>query len=308
MIIKTIYSAIMNWWNKQLWGLYVKAYNKKIWLPNKQYQKLQYYLNTGKRLNIKNPKLYQEKIQWLKLYYHNPIMTTLVDKAGVRDYIKSTIGEEYLVPVYGIYDKWSDIDFDALPNEFVIKCTHDSGSVSICKNKSNWDKIKAREIIEKSLSMNYFWRAREWAYKNVKPRIIIEEYLKDNKFEDAPDYKFFCFDGKVRMFRINTGRHSKEGLKSNFYELPWKRMDIGEQGYANNLEEETMPAQFEKMVQLAELLSNGFPHVRIDFNYINDKIYFGEFTFYHNGGRHLFNPYESNIAIGNWLKLPKKIK
>lgn len=287
--------------------IYRAASLGKIPFPDKAFQKWDYKIHTGRKLNLKNPTLYQEKLQWLKYYYHNPLYSTLVDKVEVRDWIANRIGKEYLVPIIGIYDSFDDIVFSTLPNQFVIKCTHDSGSFVICKNKAKLDWGKVKEKIETALGINHFYRSREWPYKNVKPRIIIEKYMYNLNGSDANDYKFFCFDGKVKIFQVNCERQSPTGTKTNFYYPLWEQVDIKDAGYLPSTYQLKQPEKLNEMIVLAEEIAKSItPHVRVDFNVFNDQIYFGELTFYHCGGRKLFEPFEANIMFGEWLKLPKK--
>ena len=289
--------------------IYQAAANGRIPFPDKAFQKWDYKIHTGRKLNIKNPILYPEKLQWLKYYYHNPLFTKMVDKYEVREWIKNKIGEQYLVPLYGVYDSFDEIDFSKLPSQFVMKCTHDSGSYIICQNKDALNYDEAKEKLESALRVNHFYRSREWPYKNVKPRIIIEKYMFNDDGSDVKDYKFFCFDGKVKIFQVNSERWSETGTKVNFYLPPWNSIEIYDAGYDKSEFELEKPEQLEEMMQLAEKLSKELkPHVRVDFNLFNNQIYFGELTFYHCGGRKLFEPYEANMMFGEWLDLPPKIR
>ncbi|MGN0172207.1 MAG: ATP-grasp fold amidoligase family protein [Acutalibacteraceae bacterium] len=287
-------------------ALFQAASHGKLPCPDKLFLKWHFRVMVGKKLDFKNPVTYQEKLQWLKYYYHDPLYTQLVDKYGAREYIARTIGEEYLVPLYGVYNSFDDIPFDELPDRFVLKCTHDSGSVVICRDKATFDKEEARKILEEGLARKQFYLSREWPYKNVPPRIICEKYLEDELIEDAPDYKFFCFDGKVKALLVNSERHSPTGVKTNYYTPDWERIPMREHKFPNNPKPDSRPAKLEEMIRLAETLSAGMPHVRVDFNYVNQHIYFGEMTFYHGGGRLMFIPDEYNYVFGDWLTLPEK--
>ncbi|MBR5897307.1 MAG: glycosyl transferase, partial [Lachnospiraceae bacterium] len=239
--------------------IYKAASLGKIPFPDKAFQKWDYKIHTGRKLNLRHPVTFQEKLQWMKYYYRNPEFTKLVDKYEVRDYVKEKIGEEYLVPLYGVYNSWNEIDFSALPDAFVIKCTHDSGSVVICKNKSAFDYDAAKKKIEEGLARNQFYLSREWPYKNVKPRIIIEKYLIDEKSGDLPDYKFFCFDGKVKILESNTERQSKTGTKTDFYTPEFELIKMKEKGYPNSNKNHSKPENFDAMKQFAETLSANYP-------------------------------------------------
>ena len=191
--------------------IYDAAFLGKIPFPNKAYIKWNYALrNEGESLNLRHPVTLQDKLSWMKLYYHNPMHTQMVDKYGVRSIVKERIGEEYLVPLLGVYDSFDEIQFDVLPNQFVLKCTHDSGSVVICKDKATFDVQAAKKKLSACLKENHYYRSREWPYKNVKPRIICEPYLKDDHFVDRPDYKFLCFDGEPKMLLVLSDRGSEE--------------------------------------------------------------------------------------------------
>lgn len=287
--------------------IFQAAAHGKIYCPDKLYLKWHFKVMTGRKLNLKNPVLFQEKLQWLKYYYRNPLYTQLVDKYNVRSWVAEKIGEEYLVPLYGVYENFDEIDFDTLPNEFVLKCTHDSGSVVICKDKQTFDVQSAQKVLEEGLARKQFYLSREWPYKNVKPRMICEKYLRDDNMENAPDYKFFCFDGEVKCFLVNSGRNSEAGLKTNYYTPNWDYIPMREDKYPNNPLKDNCPKNFQEMMNLAKILSEGMPHVRVDFNYVNDKIYFGEMTFFHGGGRLMFEPESYNELFGSWLTLPEKM-
>ena len=191
--------------------------NLMSFLPDKLYISLKYFYRFHKLPNLKEPQTYNEKLQWLKLNDHNELYHTLADKYEVKKYVEKLIGSEYIIRTLGIYDSFDEIDFDKLPDRFVLKCTHDSGGLVICKDKSKLDKDNARKVIESSLKTNYFYHSREWAYKDLKPRIIAEEYI-ETKNGDLPDYKFFCFDGKARALYVATGRHTKEGVCFDFFD------------------------------------------------------------------------------------------
>lgn len=288
--------------------MYYAASNGTIPIPDKVFQRWDYRLHTGRRLHFRSPVTYQDKLQWLKYYYRNPAYTQLVDKYEVRKWVAEKIGEEYLCPIYGVYNKWDEIDFSKLPNAFVLKCTHDSGSVVMCKDKTQFDFAKAKEKIETGLARKQFYLSREWPYKNVTPRILCEKYLTDKNGVDSPDYKLFCFDGEVKMIQINSERSSETGVKSNFFSIDKKPVVIKEKGYDNNPNITSLPSITDEMVDLAQVLSKNIPHVRVDFNCVHNHIYFGEMTFFQGGGRLLFEPDEWNYTFGEWLKLPPKMR
>lgn len=269
---------------------------------DEKYLKYIYKEKTGKELNIKNPKTFNEKLQWLKLYNRNPNYTMMVDKYEVRNYIKNTIGENYLIPMLGLYNSTKEIDFDKLPNKFVLKTTHDSGTVIICKDKETFNKKEAIKKLNKRLKMNYFYLWREWPYKNVKPRIIAEQYMEDKKTSSLNDYKFYCFDGEPKMMFIVIDRG--KNTKTNFYDMNFNKLEL-QQTYPNFTKEIKKPKQFEEMIELARKLSKNIPHVRVDFYIINEKIYFGELTFFDAAGLDNFNPEEYDTILGNYIDLSK---
>ena len=262
---------------------------KVHFLKDETYLKMMYKCAFHKKLNLDNPTTFNEKLQWLKLHDRNPIYTQLVDKYEVKKYVKNKIGEEYIIPTLGVWDRFEDIDFSALPNQFVLKCTHDSGGLVICKDKSSFYIQKAKRKIEKCLKCNYYWAGREWPYKDVKPRIIAEEYMEDTETGELRDYKFFTFGGKVKALFIASERQ-KEGEETKF--------DFFDKSY-NHL-------QITKMKELSELLSKGIPHLRVDFYEVNGKPYFGELTFSHWSGLVPFEPEEWDKIFGDWITLPSK--
>lgn len=278
----------------------------KIKLPDTIYLKLMYKYRIGKKLNLKNPKTFNEKLQWLKLYNRNPAYVQMVDKYEAKKYVASIIGEEYIIPTLGVWDKFDDIDFTILPNKFVLKCTHDSGGVVICKEKNNFNIEEARKKINKHMKINYYYHSREWPYKNVKPRIIAEQYMKDENNEELLDFKFMCFNGIVKMSFVCSNRKSKDGLNVDFYDLNWNKMPF-QRHYQNSKNEIKKPKNYELMIELAEKLSKEIPFVRADFYEINGKVYFGELTFFPGAGLEEFTPELWDEKIGDMLVLPKKI-
>lgn len=276
----------------------LKEFIKKI-IPDKLYLKFIYKIKIGKSLNLKNPKTFNEKLQWLKLYDRNPLYTKLVDKYEVKDYVANIIGKEHVIPTIGVYDGFDDINFEKLPKQFVIKCTHDSGGLVIVKDKNKLDIEKAKKKINKSLKKNYYYCGREWPYKNVNPRIIIEKYMEDNKTKELRDYKFFCFDGIPKFMFLATDRQ-KNQTKFNFYDMNFNLLPFT-QGHPNDLRKISKPEKFDEMVALSKKLSVNIPHVRVDFYEINGKVYFGEMTFYHYSGFTKFDPEEWDEKFGNYI-------
>lgn len=276
----------------------------KYYIPDLVYLKIVYRFRMKKRLNIKNPKSFSEKLQWLKLYYHNPEYTKMVDKALAKEYVSNVIGEEYIVPLLGCWNKFDNIDFDSLPNQFVLKTTHGCGGIIICKNKNELNKVEAKKIIEKSLRDNYFIYGREWPYKNVIPKIIAEKFLVDDSGVGLKDYKFFCFDGEPKAMFIATDRGID--TRFNFYDIDFNLLPFTN-GYKNSDKTISKPKNYDLMVDLSKKLSKGIPHVRVDFYNVDGKIYFGEMTFFHWGGIMPFEPEEWDYIFGSWLNLPDKM-
>lgn len=272
-------------------------------VPDRLFLEYKYYKRMGINLNLKSPQRYTEKLQWLKLYDKNPKYVMMVDKAAVKDYVASVIGEEYVIPMYGVWDHFDDIDFENLPNSFVLKCTHDSGGIYIVKNKALMDKTKAKEVLEASLRRDYSISGREWPYKQAKRQILAEQYLEDIKDKQLRDYKFFAFDGKVPYMFIATDRFNESDTCFDFFDSDFNHLPI-KNGHPNALLPPHKPVNYELMIDLASKLSKGIPHVRVDFYEANGKVYFGEMTFYHHSGFVPFEPDEWDYKFGEFLKLP----
>ena len=269
-------------------------------IPDKIYLKLTYKIKTGKKLNFKNPTGFNEKLNWLKIYDRKSAYSDYVDKYKVRGIIKERIGEEYLFPLLGKYDKFDEIDFDKLPNQFVIKCNHDSGSVKIIKDKSQINKKELRKFFNNRLKINPYCIGREYPYKNVKTCIIIEKYMQSVNGEGINDYKFFCFDGKPIIMFIATDR--AKDVKFDFFDMDFNHLDIVNI-HPQADQTPKKPICFDKMKEIAGKLSEGFKFMRVDLYEIDGKIYFGEFTFYHAGGFWLFHPEEWEKKLGDLIVL-----
>ncbi len=260
----------------------------------------------GRDLDLNNPRTYNEKLQWIKLYDRNPLYTQLVDKYEVKNIVGKIIGEQYIIPTLGVWDNFDDIDFSTLPNQFVLKCTHDSGGLVICSDKTKFDKKKAKQKIEKCLKNDYYMQNREWPYKNVQRRIIAEKYMVDESGYELKDYKFFCFNGKVKSMFIATERNNPAiETKFDFYDTNFNHLPFTN-GHPNSSIEIKKPKSFEKMIQLAEKLSEGIPQARIDFYDIDGEVFFGEITFFHFSGFMKFEPEEWDYTFGDWIELPNK--
>jgi hypothetical protein len=271
-------------------------------IPDRAYIQIYYFLHFKHFANLKHPTTYNEKLNWLKLHDRNPLYTRIVDKYEVKKYIAEKIGEEYIIPTLGVWDHFDDIDFGALPNQFVLKCTHDSEGLVICKDKSKLDLKAAKEKIEAALKLNFYYIGREWPYKNVKPRIIAEQYMEDHVDGELRDYKFFCFDGEPKAMFVASDR-AINATKFDYFDLEYNHLDI-KQHYPN-AGEVRKPVTFEKMIELSKVLSKGMPHVRVDFYEVDGKLYFGELTFYHFSGFMPFQPAKWDMTFGDWIKLPK---
>ena len=268
--------------------------------------KLRYLRKMGKWLDLDNPVTFNEKLQWLKAYDLNPYYTDIVDKQKVKEIISEKIGEEHIIPTIAIYERPEDIKWEDLPDRFVLKCTHDSGGIVVCQDKKSIDKAAALKKLTKHYNRNYYYNKREWPYKNIKPRIIAEQYMEDREGEgELKDYKFFCFNGVPKMLFIASDRHKKVETKFDFFDMDFNHLDI-RQGHPNSEILPEKPETFEQMKEMAAKLSEGFPHVRVDLYEINGKIYFGELTLYHYSGTVPFDPVKWDTTMGEWITLPEK--
>ena len=273
-------------------------------MSDKLYLKCMYGAMIGRKLNLDNPKTFNEKLQWLKLYNRKPEYSKLVDKYDVKFYISKLIGEEYVIPTLGIYDSFDDIDFDALPNQFVLKCTHDSGSTVICRDKATFDFGKARTKLTRKFKSNLFWHGREWPYKDVKPRIIAEQYMESDGDKDLTDYKFYCFNGEPKFLYISHGLSDHSTAHISYVSLDWKKQPFKRNDFADFDELPPKPVNFDKMVELCGILSANIPFLRVDFYEINGCVYFSELTFFPGSGFTAFEPQEWDEKIGEWIDLP----
>lgn len=279
--------------------------NINFLFPDKLYLTLLFRLRMGYWIDWKNPKTFSEKLQWLKLYDRKPEYTVMVDKYAVKDYVAKIIGKEYIIPTLGVWDSPDDIDWDCLPQKFVLKTTHGGGGsgVVICKDKATFDKSDAIAKLKRGLSKCIYKSHREWPYKNVPKRIIAEQYLHQGKNDSLNDYKFFCFNGKVKFFKIDFDRFTEH--KANYYSLDGKLLGLGEKAYPIRFDVEIdLPKSFDQMILIAEKLSAGLQFLRVDFYDANNKIYFGELTFYPSSGIKEFTSNEWNKKLGHMLKLP----
>ena len=275
-------------------------------IPDKMFLQIYYFARFKKFINFKNPKTYNEKINWLKLNDRKKIYTSLVDKYDVKEKVAKVIGNEYIIPTLGVWNSFDEIDFDKLPDKFVLKCTHDSEGVYIVKDKNKLNVKEARQKINEAMKYNFYYIGREWPYKNIKPRIIAEKYMEDHVDGELRDYKFFCFDGKAKLMFIATDRNIGE-TKFDYYDLDFNHLDIV-QHYTNSDKEIRKPKNFDKMIQLSEKITQYFKlkHARIDFYEVDGELYFGEITFYHFSGLQPFKPNEWDKKIGDLLILEEE--
>lgn len=289
-----------------------KQYRTKIlaWLgmydslSDEEYIRKMYYCYFGREIDLDNPKTFNEKLQWLKLNDRKNEYTSIVDKYEIKRVITEQIGERYVVPTYGVWDSFKEIDFNLLPDRFVLKTTHDSGGVVICRSKKSFDLKNAKKILNHSLKNNYYKHTREWPYKNVKPRIIAEMFL-DNDNEEIDDYKVHCFNGEPKITLVCSDRHSPSGLTEDFYDNDWNHLNLKRPGVPNSKKSHNKPVNFDEMLSISRILSKNHPFIRVDFYIVKDRLYIGELTFYPSGGFNGFKPEEYDMILGNWIVLSK---
>ena len=267
--------------------------------------KLDYFFLTHKTLNLRHPQTFNEKLSWLKLHDKHPEFSNLVDKYESKKFVAKIIGQEHIIPTFGIWEHYDDIDFGKLPNQFVLKCTHDSQSTLICKNKDSFDFNHSKDVINKGLKWNFFWSTREYPYKTVKPRIIAEQFMVNGNDEELKDYKFYCFNGKAEYCQLIANRSTHETI--DFYDREWKHQDfIGLNPHATFAKmKEQKPTNYQEMLSIADQIASKVktPFVRIDLYNINKKIYFGEITFFPMSGVGSFRPKEWDYKLGQLIKL-----
>lgn len=273
---------------------------------DEKYLKVYCRLSGLKNMDFDNPKTFNEKLQWLKLHNRRPEYVQMVDKVAVKDYVASIIGEEYVIPTIGVWDCPNDIEWDKLPNQFVLKTNHDGGcnGVVVCKDKANLNKRAALRELTHSFNRSSYLIGREWPYKMVKHKVFAEQYIEDKQYGELRDYKFFCFDGEVKMLFVATGRSSVEHAYFNYFDTDFKPLNI-KNGHPISSAPIAKPQSFELMKKLASKLSKSIPHVRVDFYEVDGCPYFGELTFFHMGGTGVFEPEEWNLKFGDWITLPE---
>lgn len=300
-----MFNKIKRYYKDPMWALgsdLIKKYPN--FLSDKIFIETLWRMVMGYKLDLLNPRTFNEKLQWLKLYDHNPLYTNLVDKIKVKEYVTNTLGKEYVVPTLKVYNTVNDIDLDELPEKFVLKCNHDSGSVYICRDRTKFDIEDIKHKMFKHLSHNFYWDAREWAYKKVKPCVFAETFLVDDNFDDLVTYKFLCFDGEPRIMYATV---KNDVIWENYYDMSFNLLPIHRK-WPNNALVLRRPTKFEEMINVARKLSKGIPHVRIDLYEVKGQIYLSEYTFYDWGGLIDFDNNEWNLKLGDWIKLPHRKK
>ena len=273
-------------------------------ISGEKYLKIRYKTETGRNLDLQNPKTYTEKLQWLKLYDHRPEYTKMVDKYEAKKLVSEKIGAQYVIPTLGVWEDVKDIDFESLPDRFVMKMTHDSGGLIVCRDKKKLDVDAVCKKFQKLLKRNYYYGTREWPYKNVKPRIIAEEYMEDSVYKELRDYKFFTFGGEPKVLYIAQGRGRGEPTVADFFDMEFNHLPFTiDHDMASTPPEK--PVCFDEMKMLAAKLSKGTPQLRVDFYEVDGKVFFGEMTFFHCSGMAPFHPEEWDRIFGDWVTLPK---
>lgn len=274
-------------------------------IPDKMYLCIMYRFVTKKKLHLNPPVSFNEKMQWLKLFYRKNIFTKMVDKIQARKYIADHVGSDNLVPLLGVWESFDDIDFDKLPDKFVLKCNHDCEGIVICSDKSTFDFAQAKKTINAALSRNFYYQGREWPYKNVRPLILCEQYLSDSGSNQLTDYKIFNFNGEPFCIQVDYDRFIEH--KRQFFDVNWNRMDVSFH-FKSDTKYIKKPDNFDQMLKLARQLSSGFPHLRTDFYVVGSKIYIGELTFFHGTGMGRWEPESFDYVLGEKLILPEKVR
>ncbi len=275
-------------------------------IADKPYLKLTYWARMGKPLQIDQPRSFSEKTQWLKLYDRRNEYVRMVDKYESRQYIADMIGEEFVIPVIGIWDDFDSIDFNLLPDRFVLKTTHDSGGVVICRDKADFDYKLARKKLSKHLRKNFYYFSREWPYQDVKPRILAEKYLADESGRELKDYKIHVFNGTPRLIHVDYGRFEEH--KRNLYSTDWNYIDVGMTFPTDAAITVGRPEKLDLMLELSRIMAKDIPYLRVDFYSAHQNIYVGELTLYSNSGYEVLQPEAYDLIIGGWLELPVELK
>lgn len=301
---------------EKMYLLFSALYNKdsmfrvknKLGLYNntsdEEYLKKIYRFRMKKDLNLSKPTTFNEKLQWLKIYNRDPLYTTMVDKYAVKKFVADKIGKKYIIPTLGVWNKVEDIDFERLPLQFVLKCTHDSGGIVICKDKSVLNYNEAKKKLKKSLATNFFLKWREWPYKDVKHRIIAEKFMEDTNANELVDYKVLCFHGEPKLIEVHKGRFEGHHTQ-DVYDINWNKTDITQFNLPMTDEELPKPIFLEEMLHLSKILSKDLIHIRVDWYFVKGQLYFGELTFFDGSGFNLFCG-NADELLGSWIKLPCK--
>lgn len=278
-------------------GLSIRGYLN--WMPERIFLRMLFFIRFGRFLHLKNPRGFNEKLNWLKLHDRKDFYSTLVDKYAVKKYVAENVGEKYVVPLIGVYNSFEEIDFNVLPDQFVLKCTHSSHASVICTDKKQLEIEKTRKSFSVWMKRNLYWFAREWPYKNVEPKIICEKFLSNNG-KVPEDYKVFCFNGEPKLIRVDLGRFVN--ITHDFYTVDWQRTKYSCGKHADK--DAPKPVCLDEMIRLSAVLSKDIPHVRIDWYIVEGQLYFGEITFYDGGGLSDFGDLAQELTIGSWIKLP----
>lgn len=271
-------------------------------VSDEQFVKWSYYLSFHQKLNLKDPKTYNEKLQWLKLYDRHDEYTQMVDKYEAKKYVASKIGEQYIIPTLGVYNSFDEINFDELPDQFVMKCTHNSGGNIICKDKHTLDIAKVGKMMNKWLKKNPYWSNREYPYKNVIPRIIVEQYMEQEDGESLRDYKVLCFHGEAKLIELHQNRN-QPNYTQDFYDVYWNKTSIAQVGDPVSNYTYAKPQNLDRMINFSEGLTNSMKHCRVDWYEINGKLYFGEMTFFDASGLTPFEKKDDDLLLGSWIDI-----
>lgn len=263
-----------------------------------------FYFKMGYNLNLANPRTFCEKLQWLKLHNRIPVYTMMVDKVEVKKWVANKIGSEYVIPTIGVYENVDDVDFDQLPNQFVLKCNHNSRvGMCICKDKTQLNINKVKKELEKGLKENHYMKTREWPYKNVRRKILVEKYMEEEGCPSLHDYKVMCFNGKAKLIELHRGRFTDYHIQE-FYDCNWNKTNISQSGSGCISNEVIPPPSFLKeLLELSEILAEGIPHVRVDWYYVKKQLYFGEMTFFDGAGFDPMDKKEDELMLGSWINI-----
>ena len=273
-------------------------------LPDKIYLSIKFRVHMGYWMDWGNPKTFNEKLQWLKIFYRRKEYSQLVDKASVKKIVADRIGTTYVIPTLATYNDVDEIKFEELPNKFVLKCTHDSGGLVVCEDKSKLNIVGVKKMLKKSLKMSYVVQNREYPYKFASRRIIAEKYMEEPELGELRDFKFYCFDGEPKYILVASGRR-KEKKRFDYFDMDWNHLPVCDLGCMNNEVVPPKPQNFAEMIEIARALSENKPHVRVDLYNVEGKVYFGELTFFDGSGVSVYEPRGYDLIFGQYLNLPK---